>query len=64
LFDQFNTEWDLEAMFSWLQAPPLETIFTSTNGRFKKRTSSAIWNSPLADPRPGISKFRANLHNP
>ena len=42
---------DLEAIFSYVQPPDLNEMFEHKRARFNKRTSSAIWNSPMHNPR-------------
>ncbi|VDN41252.1 unnamed protein product [Gongylonema pulchrum] len=48
---------DADTFFGPVRLPNLTKIFLKSRSRYAKRTSSALWTSPLSDPKPGTSKF-------
>lgn len=49
----------IDLFFGQIETPDLNKIFSMQRTRYAKRTSSAQWNSPLANPREGISVYYA-----
>uniref|UniRef100_A0A0N5AE86 INCENP_ARK-bind domain-containing protein n=1 Tax=Syphacia muris TaxID=451379 RepID=A0A0N5AE86_9BILA len=50
----------LDSFFGQIETPNLSKIFSISRSRYAKRTSSAIWNSPLANPREGGKLFHSH----
>lgn len=53
---------DIDEFFGVMHLPDLVAIFSRQRASYKKRTSSAVWSSPLTNPRVGQSKFFALQH--
>ena len=50
LINQHYQPPDLDAIFSYIEMPDLNKMFTKHKARFNKRTSSAVWLSPMYKP--------------
>ncbi|VDK80026.1 unnamed protein product [Anisakis simplex] len=50
---------DVETFFGAVAAPDLEKLFSKSRTRYRQRTSSAVWSSPLSNPTKGTSKYFA-----
>ncbi|KAK6102394.1 Inner centromere protein ARK binding region family protein [Brugia pahangi] len=48
---------DADAYFGPVRTPMLNKIFARNRTRYNKRTSSALWTSPMSNPKKGTSKF-------
>uniref|UniRef100_A0A915PQ48 dolichyl-P-Glc:Glc1Man9GlcNAc2-PP-dolichol alpha-1,3-glucosyltransferase n=1 Tax=Setaria digitata TaxID=48799 RepID=A0A915PQ48_9BILA len=48
---------DPDAFFGPVRTPMLDKIFARNHTRYNKRTSSAVWTSPMSNPKKGTSKF-------
>lgn len=48
---------DPDAYFGPVRTPMLDKIFARNRTRYNKRTSSAVWTSPMSNPKQGTSKF-------
>ncbi|KAM3722723.1 Inner centromere protein [Dirofilaria immitis] len=48
---------DPDAYFGPVRTPMLDKIFARNRTRYNKRTSSALWTSPMSNPKKGTSKF-------
>jgi inner centromere protein len=53
LIQQYYHPPDLNILFTEIEPPDLNELFVKKKARFNKRTSSAIWNSPIL--KPGMS---------
>ena len=50
LISQYYTPPDLDSIFGVVEMPNLCEMFSKKKPKFYKRTSSAVWNSPLYLP--------------
>lgn len=50
LINQEHHPPDLDAIFTYIEPPDLNEMFKVKRPRFNKRTSSAVWHSPLHKP--------------
>ncbi|VDM48112.1 unnamed protein product [Toxocara canis] len=48
---------DVDAFFGPVVVPDLKGLFPSSKTRYRQRTSSANWSSPLSNPTKGTSKY-------
>lgn len=48
---------DPDAYFGPVRTPMLDKIFARNRTRYNKRTSSALWTSPMSNPKKGTSRF-------
>ncbi|KAL4003444.1 Inner centromere protein ARK binding region family protein [Acanthocheilonema viteae] len=48
---------DPDVYFGPVRTPMLDKIFARNHTRYNKRTSSAVWTSPMSNPKKGTSKF-------
>lgn len=48
---------DVNTYFGPIRTPVLEDIFGRRRARYCKRTSSAQWSSPMANPKQGTSRL-------
>ncbi|VDK82328.1 unnamed protein product [Litomosoides sigmodontis] len=48
---------DPDVYFGPVRTPMLDKIFARSRTRYHKRTSSALWTSPMSNPKKGTSKF-------
>uniref|UniRef100_A0A0R3RGQ0 INCENP_ARK-bind domain-containing protein n=1 Tax=Elaeophora elaphi TaxID=1147741 RepID=A0A0R3RGQ0_9BILA len=48
---------DPDVYFGPVRTPMLDKIFARNRTRYNKRTSSAVWTSPMSNPKKGTSRF-------
>ena len=54
LIHQYYQPPDLDDIFDIVDPPNLNEMFTRKRPRFNKRTSSAVWDSPILKPSVGL----------
>uniref|UniRef100_A0A0M3I9V5 INCENP_ARK-bind domain-containing protein n=1 Tax=Ascaris lumbricoides TaxID=6252 RepID=A0A0M3I9V5_ASCLU len=50
---------DVDTFFGTVIPPDLQKLFSKNRVRYRQRTSSANWSSPLSNPTKGTSKYFA-----
>lgn len=54
---QLLTEGQRERHFGGIMQPDVNDFFDKYLKEYPVRSSSALWNSPMSDPTPGVGRF-------